>query len=320
MILVLVNSSRDNPTVRVIDWLDYLGASYTVVSGMDFLSGGYDVCKRIGEDAGFGIDVGSVNVVWSRRWFSSLSFPLPISSGWLKQKVRQNLQREYATLSNYFFHTLKNAYWIPSRQAMNVNKPAVLEEARELGFSIPATLVAKRKSDVADFLNLHGKIICKPVDNLDIFINRREQSVFTTYTTLITDAFLEGLPERFFPSLFQQYIEKALEYRVFFIEGEVYATAIVPTGVQPLVDSRAGDKEEVRYEPAMLPASVVERIRKLMRKLGLNTGSIDFILSRTGEFYFLEVNPVGQFSGYSDHCNYGLERRVAEILMAKDNE
>jgi glutathione synthase/RimK-type ligase-like ATP-grasp enzyme len=56
-----------------------------------------------------------------------------------------------------------------------------------------------------------------------------------------------------------------------------------------------------------------------MRSVGLNTGSMDVIRAKKGEYYFLEVNPVGQYGASSHHGNYYLEKRIAEWLISKDN-
>ena len=51
-----------------------------------------------------------------------------------------------------------------------------------------------------------------------------------------------------------------------------------------------------------------------MNLIGLNTGSIDMILTPEGDYYFLEVNPVGQFGMISHPCNFYLEEKVANFL------
>ena len=56
-----------------------------------------------------------------------------------------------------------------------------------------------------------------------------------------------------------------------------------------------------------------------MRLADLETGSLDLIYSKTGQYYFLEVNPGGQFSMVSIPCNYNLEKKVAEYLINMSN-
>jgi glutathione synthase/RimK-type ligase-like ATP-grasp enzyme len=57
-----------------------------------------------------------------------------------------------------------------------------------------------------------------------------------------------------------------------------------------------------------------------MKKLDLNCGSIDLIKGCDGKYYFLEVNPTGQFGMIDFPCNYGLHRKVAEKLIEFDKQ
>ena len=62
-----------------------------------------------------------------------------------------------------------------------------------------------------------------------------------------------------------------------------------------------------------LPNEIEEKADKLMKLLDLNCGSIDFIKSGD-KFYFLEINPTGQFLGLSITCNYNLDKEIASYL------
>ena len=66
----------------------------------------------------------------------------------------------------------------------------------------------------------------------------------------------------------------------------------------------------VRYN---LPTEIERKIDILMKSLDLNCGSLDF-LKNADKYYFLEVNPIGQFLGLSAKCNYSLEREIASYL------
>ena len=57
-----------------------------------------------------------------------------------------------------------------------------------------------------------------------------------------------------------------------------------------------------------------------MENLYLNFGSLDFIVDKNYNFYFLEINPVGQFGMTSTPNNYQIEKEVALILNKKNNE
>ncbi|MPT35513.1 MAG: hypothetical protein E2604_10600 [Flavobacterium sp.] len=56
------------------------------------------------------------------------------------------------------------------------------------------------------------------------------------------------------------------------------------------------------------------KLKKLMKVLKLNSGSIDMLVSSNNEYVFLEVNPIGQFGQVSKPCNYYLEKQIAKEL------
>ena len=51
-----------------------------------------------------------------------------------------------------------------------------------------------------------------------------------------------------------------------------------------------------------------------MSCLGLDSGSIDMVVTKEGDFVFLEVNPVGQFNQVSKPCNYFLEKEISKYF------
>lgn len=55
-----------------------------------------------------------------------------------------------------------------------------------------------------------------------------------------------------------------------------------------------------------------------MEAMELNTGSLDFIIDVNDRIIFLEVNSEGQFGMVDFPCNYGIHKRIAEILIDKD--
>jgi hypothetical protein len=52
----------------------------------------------------------------------------------------------------------------------------------------------------------------------------------------------------------------------------------------------------------------------------LQTGSLDFIVDKDGNFIFLEVNPCGQYDIFNS-CNFQPDRWIArKLLKMNDNE
>ena len=90
---------------------------------------------------------------------------------------------------------------------------------------------------------------------------------------------------------------------------------------QTALDYRHYDEQcPNRITPVDLPSTLKMQLHQLMLELGLTSGSIDFIRTKMGQYIFLEVNPVGQFSGISTAGNLNLEKRIAELLIGKSRE
>ena len=84
---------------------------------------------------------------------------------------------------------------------------------------------------------------------------------------------------------------------------------------QTEVDFRRYNKSKPnRNVPYQLPKSIELLLDILMKKINLDNGSIDIIVDNNGKYYFLEINPVGQFGMVSIPCNYYLEKKIANYL------
>jgi glutathione synthase/RimK-type ligase-like ATP-grasp enzyme len=128
---------------------------------------------------------------------------------------------------------------------------------------------------------------------------------------------IEALADRFCPMLLQEYTEKDVELRIFFIEQKLFTMAIFSQlDEQTSVDYRNYNTEKPnRNVPYKLPTEIKKKILAFAKKAQLNTGSIDIILNKDGEYVFLEVNPVGQFGWVSKNCNYYIEQEIAKHLL-----
>ena len=140
---------------------------------------------------------------------------------------------------------------------------------------------------------------------------------FMLYTTEILKKNVANFHKnRFFPSLIQEYVEKLFELRIFFLNDNFYSMAIFSQlDDQTKIDFRKYNRAiPARRVPFNLPNEIKDKIIKLMRTLNLNCGSLDFIVDLDGNFYFLEVNPVGQFGMVSSPCNFFLEKEIVNYL------
>lgn len=195
-----------------------------------------------------------------------------------------------------------------------VNKMEILTIAKECKLLIPETLITSKIGELNAFVKTHGKVIVKNISNsFNVVV---DDISYIMYASLLDEKELDKVSRAFSYSLFQRYIPKKYELRTFFINGCCYTMAIFSQrNKQTEIDYRKYDWENPnRYVPYKLPKFMERRICDLMNKCGLDTGSIDLIYSTDQNYYFLEVNPVGQFGMVSIPCNYYLEREVAKLL------
>lgn len=335
MILILSTSRIESTTEDVSDWLESLGASFLRINGED-LDGLCDLCCRVEQGKaefilktqdGRVLDARDVSVVWWRRWQRfrryqevALLDAAHVEDHQLQRDLIKHLDFESKKLNAWFFSALGHASWLSHPDSSSPNKLSVLEQAAGAGLEIPATIVTSRKADVAALIARFGRIVTKPIGEADP-LHIGGQS-YAMYTAALEASDLAAVPERFRPSLFQEFLAKAYEIRVFYLAGDCYAMAIFSQGDdQTSLDFRRYNwKQPNRSVPYELKPSTVLAVQTLMQRLGLETGSVDLVHTVDGRDVFLEVNPVGQFGMVSVPCNYGLERKVAELLLQKDTE
>jgi glutathione synthase/RimK-type ligase-like ATP-grasp enzyme len=61
------------------------------------------------------------------------------------------------------------------------------------------------------------------------------------------------------------------------------------------IDWRIENVEELPHKIVELPKVVSERLKKMLSIMNLNFGAFDLIRDETGTYYFIEVNPNGQY-------------------------
>lgn len=323
MILILSKSCNEISTDRLIDYLEKYNANYIRINGADLLGSGsvyFDVgnCIRVNDTI---IPYKEVNVVFNRRWYDPDEIKiqdLPFEYDTIDSySVREEVLREFLSLSQYFKSKFKHALWIPNHKS--VNKLNVIERADSLGLRTPKSFICSKKTDLENIHQFHPRLITKSIG--DIFHLKSEDRLLSFFTTVLTADDIERMPEYFFPSLIQEELIKDYEIRTFYFFGELYSMAIYSqSDEKTLVDFRNyNHKKPNRTVPYKLPFYIENKIRMLMNDLGLNTGSLDFIFHKD-EYYFLEVNPVGQFGMVDYPCGYNLYSIIAKQLVNLDDD
>lgn len=221
------------------------------------------------------------------------------------------LTLEATRLREYIYYRLYKKIPINlGKPSFDFNRLEILEMARQCGLQVPRFAVVTNMNDVYHYCNLWGHCVSKAISNG--LYNEVNYKRFYTYTELINPEDLEP-NVNIFPSLISECVEKAYEIRSFYLAGDFYSMSIFSQSDElTKIDFRKYANN--RNEPFELPAIIKNKTRKLFQMIGINTGSIDYMVTKTGDYVFLEINPVGQY-GMTDYpCNFELDYRIANYL------
>lgn len=322
MVLILSKSKNELSTDEVIDWIHYLGGTFYRLNGEDLLNSPVSVTcgKQMTAliPANIQAKFQEAKTIWYRRWFEAENIRhFEEIDPRIAVRYIRHIKGEAGILSHFLFAETESEKWVDHPSYTNISKLDVLEVAEKIGLNIPSTLITNQRSDVEKMLQLHSEVITKPISEA-LFLDYKKYS-FLTHTRTINSENIHLLPETFFPSLFQQNIQKKYEIRAFILGDQIYSMAIFSQNdPQTQADFRNyNNKKPNRFVPYKLPEDIEKLLLQLMSVFQLKSGSLDLIFSKIdSKIYFLEINPNGQFSMVSKPCNYNLEKKFAEYLIS----
>ena len=320
MILILTFQNQyEQGTEPVVDWLLYYKAKFVRLGIEEFYLNKREVHLDI-DTKSLHINnrnvTNDINVVFYRRFFNSFNFSKQTNSPFADQ-IRSEVTAELIDVANYLFYIFANKAWLPSPRVVNVNKLVMLEKARAAGLSVPRSQIINNKRDLLNFrAECESGILTKPVKKTGYY--QVGHHTYISHVSTVEDDTIESLGNMFFPSLFQEKVDKEYEVRVFYLDGEISSVAALVENDSEVDIKRNFDTPEIHWVPYALPKQICKLIDSMMRSFGLNTGSIDLVRTHAGDYVFLEVNPVGQYGAPSMYGNHEIERKIAEWLIKKD--
>ncbi|GAA0537246.1 ATP-grasp domain-containing protein [Chitinophaga japonensis] len=223
----------------------------------------------------------------------------------------QYLEGEIDALIENLFATV-DAFWLndPFRVFKAENKLYQLKTARALGFEVPFTLVTNHKDDVRAFYEKHKEIIVKPISRTRITGGSEPSFI---YTSKVTEDHVSRLDETdLTPCIFQQNIKKEYELRVTVVGDKVFAAKIdSQSDAETITDWR---RKQLTFSPSSLPEPIKNLCILLLKSLGLSFGAIDLIKTVDGRYFFLEVNPNGQWAWLEEETGLPISDSIIEEL------
>jgi ATP-GRASP peptide maturase of grasp-with-spasm system len=223
-------------------------------------------------------------------------------------------EKEANQLRDYLHYFISTTPHLGHPATPDLNKLQVLHLAKQLQLCVPNYLYSNSYQEIKLFFETHKQVIIKTIQpNLSF---QEGDTLSSAYTSFIKfeDILFEN--EKIYPSFFQALIPKQMDIRVFYLNRKFYSNAIFSqANKQTQVDYRHYDtKHPNRSVPFQLPIEIEKKVQQLIDRLSLTYCSIDFIYGIDNQFYFLEINPVGQFGNVSYTNNCYLEREMALTL------
>lgn len=327
--VVIVSEEFELSTSEVMEWVDALGGEIFRLNGGDFFKEGkFQQSLELNTQTGHNLSIKSgdkelrwedIDFVWFRRdeGFAQPAFISAIKDKKLRAQVSKHIFQELLKSKEFTYKALAEKPHLGNPIRKHLNKFTALQEAINCGLDIPASIITDNKESLRSFSERYPQIISKAISDSDFF-QTSDGKVMSAYTNEVSQDVLEEEQEGFCMSLAQELLEKDYEIRTFYLFGKCYSMAIFSQlDEQTNVDFRKYNIDQPnRSVPYLLPQDTENKVRHLMDKLGLSTGSLDFVKTKDGRLVFLEVNPVGQFGMVSKPCNYPLEKIIAEYLVS----
>lgn len=316
--VLLVSHSGDFYTIdRVAEALRERGAAPVRVDS-DLFPSELSLELRFGTDAapevrlGRGelrVDAGQVRGVWLRRLWTPRIDPA-VEPAHAQACVREAIAARRAWLTGLAAHPVT---WVNPYDAERAaeDKGLQLARAQALGLETPPTLVTNDPQAARAFAAAHPAVIAKMLTPYST--SMRGDTPFV-YTSLLRPGDLEALGGlRHCPMVFQARVPAERELRVVVVGERVFAGALDARG---LVDWRRSDPSSgIAWQQGHVPEDICDRLRALVRGLGLVYGAVDMIRAPGGRHVFLEVNPAGEWGMLERDLGLPIGAAIADALL-----
>ncbi len=233
----------------------------------------------------------------------------------VSMEMKDYVVAEWATFLRSMYITI-GSRWLNSPDAISIaeNKPLQLYAARILGFHVPPTVITNMRHS-ANTLIARGSAVAKPLRHNLVHVNQQERAIFTNKIDGLYNVPDDSV--KYAPIIFQKEIKKKFDIRVTVVENNVFACAIHSQDkAETKTDWRRGSYPDLKHEAIDLPSDIVEKCRKLLQYFSIKFGAIDLILDKCGAYWFLEINPNGQWAWIENRTGLPITKSLVDSLEA----
>ncbi|KFF25483.1 MvdC/MvdD family ATP grasp protein [Chryseobacterium vrystaatense] len=235
----------------------------------------------------------------------------------LDEDYKKTFLTGYSNLRYNLITVLEDIPWVnpyENERKIDASKMLQLKLAKENNLTIPQTIFSNDEEKITTFFHqfCNGKAVAK----LHSLTAKSMGGENLISTMIIEEDTLENLSDiAYCPMIFQPYIDKEYELRIVYIAGDFFTGKI---NNSENVDWRLaqGDYFWSAYE---LPQNVKTGLASMMEQMGLYIGAIDMIKGKDGKYYFLEVNPQGEWGMLQKELGFPIAEKIADNLIKRIN-
>lgn len=253
------------------------------------------------------IDLSTIKAAYFRRPGDPVISPKVIGDAERRYCYLEWRELLSAALSSIGLRWLNSPLAILSAES----KPRQLAMAIRLGFRVPETIVTNSAGYLIKFLQ-EGPAVAKPL-RMSLLEDRDSERVIFTTRLSPGDPSPESISVA--PLIIQREIAKKFDIRVTVV-GEIAFAAEIQSqdNEETQTDWRRGNHAELVHRTHELPGDIYKRCVSLTREFGLKFSAIDLVLDRMGTYWFLEINPNGQWAWIQNRTGLPIAQAIVDEL------
>ncbi|MEX1068586.1 MAG: hypothetical protein WED08_02145 [Patescibacteria group bacterium] len=254
----------------------------------------------------------SIRSVWIRR---PMVPKIPNES--LTSSQEDFLRNQWSEGLRGIYSCLRDVLWVsdPEKMVAASHKIFQLQEAGK-HLAIPRTIVTNSPHEAVSFFESCGETVVIKALGKKWFIGKDGAKKVVPTSILKPSKSGPKFPGiETTPVILQECIRKEADVRAFVIGDELFSASIKSPSDN--IDWRHSDSSMLRYDTHLLPKRINKSLIKLVRSLGLNYAAADFVVDRFGNYYFLEINALGEFLWLEEAVGIDISGTLAKLLVGQ---
>jgi glutathione synthase/RimK-type ligase-like ATP-grasp enzyme len=313
-VILIVSNARDLTTDFVVLELQRRGVPYVRLNAETLPRAAIRLGAQNADDWSITLDDRRIDGAGVTAAYFRRPGEPEVDPGIADPSERSYASTEWSALLKSLYARL-GAKWLnaPSAIVAAEDKPLQLMLAESLGFNVPESLVTNDPEAFEAFLAEHAAV-AKPLRQA-LLDGETEKVIFTSRIDRAKARDPRAIAMA--PMILQREVAKRSDIRVTVVGNRVFAASIESQGSAASEgDWRQGDGAALPHAAIQLPEAVHEQCVELVRAMNLLYGAIDLIHGQDGEYWFLEINPNGQWAWIETRTGQPIAAAIVDMLQA----